>query len=1208
MLTEQLFEQTLHLQDLHLLKMLNKSVKKLMTLKKFYDDYGSSLTQLELKLSSVFLLNPSKIAEPLKIIWERYKQEPTRQALMFGIAAELRQIARIIKNISPRDDGIKDSNPDFPWLALQQLEHLPLQLNAEVFEKSIEAILADVAELEARLKEMRRIEKLKHTASTNNLVATLYQGLKFTKSTETEINGLKNIRTVTEQSLDLKSLATIKQQLSLLEECNPDTAQGREAMLGIVQMLGEEVKNISIAYRVKHPAFPFKQLANLRNVLAHAVDKSGKYEKLADILANDTQKVFKALKVELLNLQIVIDEQCQAATQRQQNYGGYLTPVNPIPQCPILTKERQQQITKVLNIIKLAMPNDQRNTPETSNKLAMVEAILQRRMPIPFTTSEYKKFYENIMQMLGVDIVQGLNKNYDSRDRQVIKQDITELSDLLGSKQKPGVLLQQTVITLYNGNAEIKCSAIEHLTQALIQAPEVGSQKVKSRREGLFNRLLNALEKIQQHTQAVIEAKKDDPNAIREACRADKQLHHAVLYYLTVIGQCIQSIKNDKEFQQFASVTLRKEFEALRWIRNSLMHSMPVDETRSVLRYYTNDLLHSPLNVDGGRAFDTQQYLQELKQNINQFLAKITAPPAKVEADEESFIKTLALHELKAAYLSGNNKLIVLWLEFLGIEIEPDAEVSKVARDLLDINTYLTLRDVYAKQKELKLLCQHYDITILGVFGQIIEEGYFENEASGFLISLKGKYDLAKHAAFKAELENLFGKNLLSVTEDNFYEYASAHGLGVKMDVFLQKIKENHSLDQVISGYELNSLLCRFKHNNEKLNLKEITNYLLEQKPALNLLIDGYRTLDLACMLESEEKLAWVKLLLEHGADPNAFDKHGKAAMHYAAEENDIVLLKLLIEYGGEVNLASRQGRTPIEYADSEYHNDVYEWLKPLSQLAPEKRLRLAIYNNDIQEVNNLLSTYKQIKLNQPDEQGDLPLHIACEHRKWEIIELLLKAGAKPDVIDSAQQTALHILIAEYQHGDFAKVISLIDRFIALGVNPNCQDNSQQTPLHKAVFSREPRLVYHLVTKHGADPNIQDNYKFHPLLWLLNSNCRDRKMVKALVNVGSSLILQNKYVGNALHAAAERNHPEAAKILLASDADPYVISLGEDPKCKNKTALQIAIKYNHHKVAKIIRTWLLNVDQDAVARRVDMDKSISDEEMTASVFGSRLQM
>ncbi len=61
--------------------------------------------------------------------------------------------------------------------------------------------------------------------------------------------------------------------------------------------------------------------------------------------------------------------------------------------------------------------------------------------------------------------------------------------------------------------------------------------------------------------------------------------------------------------------------------------------------------------------------------------------------------------------------------------------------------------------------------------------------------------------------------------------------------------------------------------------------------------------------------LAAVRLLLEHGADPNLRQAGGFVALHNAAQNGQLEMIELLLAQGAEVNPRAENGQTPLAFA-----------------------------------------------------------------------------------------------------------------------------------------------------------------------------------------------------------------------------------------------------------------------------------------------------
>lgn len=74
----------------------------------------------------------------------------------------------------------------------------------------------------------------------------------------------------------------------------------------------------------------------------------------------------------------------------------------------------------------------------------------------------------------------------------------------------------------------------------------------------------------------------------------------------------------------------------------------------------------------------------------------------------------------------------------------------------------------------------------------------------------------------------------------------------------------------------------------------------------------GQSPLHRACL---SGDVAMVKLLLEHGADPNAVNDFQETSVHYASKRGIPTLVHALVKAGGKLDAADKVGKTPVHNA-----------------------------------------------------------------------------------------------------------------------------------------------------------------------------------------------------------------------------------------------------------------------------------------------------
>jgi len=155
---------------------------------------------------------------------------------------------------------------------------------------------------------------------------------------------------------------------------------------------------------------------------------------------------------------------------------------------------------------------------------------------------------------------------------------------------------------------------------------------------------------------------------------------------------------------------------------------------------------------------------------------------------------------------------------------------------------------------------------------------------------------------------------------------------------------------------------------------KEIINYLIELKvsPNQQAPFGPWKEATALYIAAQTGKTEIVKQLAENGAKADKIVQ-GSAAIHAAAENNDINTIKLLIELGEDINRLSKDNESVI--------------INALTGGYKQKKEPI------IQELIDL-----QAEVDKPEKHGVTPLLIAILYKDAKSIEILTNAGAKiPD-------------------------------------------------------------------------------------------------------------------------------------------------------------------------------------------------------------------
>ena len=204
----------------------------------------------------------------------------------------------------------------------------------------------------------------------------------------------------------------------------------------------------------------------------------------------------------------------------------------------------------------------------------------------------------------------------------------------------------------------------------------------------------------------------------------------------------------------------------------------------------------------------------------------------------------------------------------------------------------------------------------------------------------------------------------------------------------------------------------------------------------------------LQTVIEMKSSLEVVELLLRAGADPDAANTLGETALHAAVKHGFWSLLRLLLRYSkaaGKIAStrirkqkynasfisAYRPGRTLLHVLCETGQEDIVELLvqagadldatDTLGETALHAAvehgfwnlLRLLLRSSNVpgKIVSKLIQQYWFMGPRSAYRPGKMLLHVLCEKGQADIVELLLQAGADPDVVDFFGKTVFHVAV-----------------------------------------------------------------------------------------------------------------------------------------------------------------------------------------------------
>ena len=131
----------------------------------------------------------------------------------------------------------------------------------------------------------------------------------------------------------------------------------------------------------------------------------------------------------------------------------------------------------------------------------------------------------------------------------------------------------------------------------------------------------------------------------------------------------------------------------------------------------------------------------------------------------------------------------------------------------------------------------------------------------------------------------------------------------------------------------------------------------------------------------SNHHIEAMKFLVKSKAKVNIADATGQVPLHIAAFDGFVPGVRLLIENGAKANIRDFNGRLP---------------------------LHLCTNSHDTGCLMALLKEAKKDQVNARDHEGMTPLHWAGFHKRPNHLKVLIRRGAREDLVDVDRKSALH--------------------------------------------------------------------------------------------------------------------------------------------------------------------------------------------------------
>ena len=194
--------------------------------------------------------------------------------------------------------------------------------------------------------------------------------------------------------------------------------------------------------------------------------------------------------------------------------------------------------------------------------------------------------------------------------------------------------------------------------------------------------------------------------------------------------------------------------------------------------------------------------------------------------------------------------------------------------------------------------------------------------------------------------------------------------------------------------------------------------------------------------------------------------------------------------------------------------------------------LHQACENGNLEKVKEMLSSEKY-GINDRDQEGQTPLHIACKHGWLNLIRYFIENNASANIVDDEGQTPLHKAVNN-SYNPLA-VRALVE---SRNVQIDRRDQNGHTALHLAII-RGIGIIVEILMKANADPTVADRQDQNALHIAVMHRHRDSAM----------LLFEHDTLNRYCIMAAQKSSIGKTPIhIAASSGFPYFVMYFLDPE------------------------------------------------------------
>lgn len=288
-----------------------------------------------------------------------------------------------------------------------------------------------------------------------------------------------------------------------------------------------------------------------------------------------------------------------------------------------------------------------------------------------------------------------------------------------------------------------------------------------------------------------------------------------------------------------------------------------------------------------------------------------------------------------------------------------------------------------------------------------------------------------------------------------------------------------------------------------------------------------------------------VDLLLKYKADPNMRNTDGTVPLNYCIKP---FIIKKLIDKGADVFLIVKNGTAFENWCSLQAYIMTEAQKKQSLNILKQQKINITraqmeklywLTESDLAETVRLYQS-KGYDINKSyNSSMNTPLHLAAYNDNYNLMKILIKAGASAERKNKINDDALNIITripeSAKSEKEYKTMLSLL---LSAGADINGTDTEGETPLANAAKADKIGKIRSILAVKGVIVNKTGSFGETALF-----KARSFSATKALVLAGINVNFANPYGVTAIFNVTD---PESVKFLIEKGADIHHVDIDKE--------------------------------------------------------------